>query len=241
MLISKKYKFIFVHIQKTGGTSVMVVLSKNIPDLKPLCFKHDGAVEGIAELGEDEWKTYFKFAFVRNPWDRLLSWYSMIINTPDRITKLRSYVRKNSNNFDEFIKNCTESIMDDDGIQSFSKNQIDYLVNNNGELAIDYIGRFEDLDKSFRYFLKKVKLDEKIKLPHVNHASTHKHYSTYYSESTIDLVGKRFSKDIEKFEYSFEKKSLISNLMDTIKVPVGRKRDIDQNISYMDALKKGSF
>jgi hypothetical protein len=216
MLISEKYKFIFIHIQKTGGTSLMEVLSETIPDLRPLCFKHDGATEGIAELGEDEWKKYFKFAFVRNPWDRMVSWYSMIINTPEKVTKLRLYARNNSTNFEEFLRNCTDSISDDDGIQSFSKNQLDYLIDGNGKLAVDYIGRFESLDKSFKYFLKKVNFDDKIKLPHVNHGSLHKHYSTYYNESTREIVAERFLKDIEKFSYSFDKKSSINNFIDSI-------------------------
>ena len=55
----------FVHINKTGGTSVVVALG--------LPFGHLTAREKIEQLGRERWDGRFTFAFVRNPWDRVAS------------------------------------------------------------------------------------------------------------------------------------------------------------------------
>ena len=62
--------FTFVHIQKTGGTSIRVALG--LPKVPP--GKHWSAARHRAALGREEWERRFTFAFVRNPWDRLVSW-----------------------------------------------------------------------------------------------------------------------------------------------------------------------
>src|SRR5215207_236526 len=76
MLVSYSSKVIFIHIQKTGGDTVSRLLSESVPDILHLNAKHGFAVDAVKHL--DDWNNYFKFAFVRNPWDRLVSWYSMI-------------------------------------------------------------------------------------------------------------------------------------------------------------------
>src|ERR671921_2260700 len=76
VFVSDSRKVVFVHIQKTGGLTVDRLLNERIPDLRRIVARH-----GFASLGMDElegWDEYFKFAFVRNPWDRLVSWYSMV-------------------------------------------------------------------------------------------------------------------------------------------------------------------
>src|SRR5262249_5469512 len=78
MLISQNPRFLFVHIQKTGGTSLEKVLCAACPQVQQLGCRHDHASSACKILGPD-YHDYFKFAFVRNPWDRLVSWYSMIV------------------------------------------------------------------------------------------------------------------------------------------------------------------
>ncbi len=71
MLVSNNYKLVFVHIQKTGGDTISKLLRENIPDVYRLGAKHGFASQGPEEL--EGWNEYFKFAFVRNPWERLVS------------------------------------------------------------------------------------------------------------------------------------------------------------------------
>jgi hypothetical protein len=76
VLVSDNHKLVFVHIQKSGGVTVQELLQKNFPDLRTIVARHAFASRGMQEL--DEWDEYFKFAVVKNPWDRLVSWYTMI-------------------------------------------------------------------------------------------------------------------------------------------------------------------
>lgn len=238
MLISEKYKFIFVHIQKTGGTSIMEALAKVVPDLKPLGFKHDGIDEAVKILGRKRLKEYYKFAFVRNPWSRLVSWYSMIVNTPYKITKLRSYLRNNSNSFEGFVRNCVDEVVDVDGTQSFAKNQIGY-INSDGEIVIDFVGKYENLVRDFGLVASKLGL-KNIRLPHVSHGSSYGHYSEFYTDETRDIVAKRFDRDINYFNYTFDRPNWLArewiSLKRSFRVP-----QRESKIDYMKAVDKGKF
>src|SRR5262245_23839746 len=107
MLISQNPPFLFIHIQKTGGTSLERVLRASCPDVKQLCGRHDHALSASKRL-DANYHRYFKFAFVRNPWERLVSWYSMIVqyskNRPRQsLDRLWQYALETARSFEEFI------------------------------------------------------------------------------------------------------------------------------------------
>jgi len=211
MLISESKKFLFVHIQKTAGRSFEAVLKDNIPDLKSLPGTHDHAAWVKEELG-DKWDTYYKVAFVRNPWDRLVSWYTMIIEKGNttwykrmtglgKYNKIRQYVLDNTNSFEEFIYKCVDTIDDTDGKKSFWYNQLDYVSDHNGKVMVDYIGRFENLVEDAGTVFRNLGI-EGSSLPHKN-SSSHRNYRSYYNDHTKDLVAQRYARDIEYFGYEF--------------------------------------
>ena len=211
MLISESKKFLFVHIQKTAGRSFESVLKENIEDLESLPGTHDHAAWVKDQLG-DKWDEYYKVAFVRNPWDRLVSWYTMIqekgnttwykrMTGVGKYNKLRQYVLDNTNSFDEFIYTCVDTIDDSDGKKSFWYNQLDYICDQQGNLMIDYVGRFENLKEDTAAVFKKLGI-EGASLPHKN-SSGRGNYRSYYSERTKALVAERYSRDIEYFGYEF--------------------------------------
>ncbi len=211
MLISRSKKFLFVHIQKTAGRSFEAVLKENIPDLENFMGTHDHALWAKEELG-DEWSEYYKVAFVRNPWDRLVSWYTMIqekgtmtwykkIFGMRRYNDLTQYVLANSNSFDEFLYKCTDTIDDTDGRKSILYNQLDYVSDKNGNLIVDFVGKFEDLANDSQKVFETLGF-EGVSLPHKN-SSKHKNYRTYYSEETKEEVSKMYAKDIKFFGYEF--------------------------------------
>src|ERR671916_1175076 len=169
MLVSHGHKLVFVHIQKTGGDTVSRLMRESIPDIFGFKAKHEFAVKAAADL--ECWNEYFKFAFVRNPWDRLVSWYSMIsVSDADaaeahlipvgqtekrRLRRARRmkqrgdrlllwrYVVDNSSTFEEFIKNCTGEIEVKPRVfYSFAYNQLEYISDTNDNLLVDYVGRF---------------------------------------------------------------------------------------------------
>jgi chondroitin 4-sulfotransferase 11 len=220
MLVSHSSKLVFIHIQKTGGDTVSKLLSDSVPDIYRLGAKHGFAVDATKYL--DHWDEYFKFAFVRNPWDRLVSWYSMIrdaqtirwhralINRRKRShlrqtreNKLWRYVLDNSSTFEEFIVNCTDEIEVDRGVYySFTYNQLDYIIDSNGEMLVDFVGRFENFASDLREVYDSLGFGLKS-IPHENR-SVRGHYSSFYTLKTEMIVRKRFERDIEYFGYEFE-------------------------------------
>ncbi|HSS98941.1 MAG TPA: sulfotransferase family 2 domain-containing protein [Terriglobales bacterium] len=222
MLLSDTSKVLFVHIQKTGGETVASILKKNVPDTRALGAKHEFARSGELRLG-DAWNNYFKFAFVRNPWDRLVSWYSMITRAR-QITRLQAwlnsrkrrhlrqtvsnpmwrYVYENCATFEGFIKTCTAEIESAEGARySFAYNQLDYLVDEDGKLLIDFVGRFENFSEDLHACAKKAGLRLR-QIPRAN-VSSHRHYSRYYTPELEEIVKERFARDIKSFGYNFER------------------------------------
>jgi hypothetical protein len=214
MLTSPGKKFLFIHIQKTAGSSLRRALHYTLPDLRTVLGTHDTALQARRFLGEAEYSRYFVATFVRNPWDRLLSWYTMIIQTQARMPlwrklcrkegpRLWQYVRENSNSFEEFIHRCTADVADRDGRKSFCRNQVEYLTDEEGRLIVDFVGRYESLHQDTERLFTRLGLAG-VKLPHVN-PSNHRHYSTYYSDDLAEVVRHRYARDIETFGYEFSR------------------------------------
>lgn len=114
MIINHKYKFIFIHIQKTAGSSVTDALF-NIPNTKSIYFMH--SMINVLDLNKH--KDYFKFCFVRNPFDRLLSWYNMFVHKGIH-NDWSNYILENSNSFSEFLK-LQEVIFEKNELDSFKE------------------------------------------------------------------------------------------------------------------------
>lgn len=202
MLVSDSRKLVFVHIQKTGGVTVNNLLREHIPDVRSILARHEFASRGVDEL--DAWNEYFKFAFVRNPWDRLVSWYVMVTTVRRPGNELGRYVHDNSSTFEEFIHNCTDEIEIRKGVcYSFTYNQLDYVTDEEGNLLVDFIGRLENFDEDVREVFRRIGVDLD-KIPRDNR-SDHKHYSTFYTPETEMIIRDRFKRDIEYFGYEFER------------------------------------
>lgn len=216
MIISEDKKFIFVHNQKTAGVSIKNYLFENVSDAEYLLPNHAYTTDAIQKIGRDKWNQYYSFGFVRNPWARLVSWYSMIINGAESEgqhekhqwspnNELWKYVKENSSDFKEFIKNCTETITEEKGgipyKKSFVKNQIDYFTDDNGEVAVNFIGKVENLEEDFNKVIEHLELPATKLIP--TNKTKKKDYREYYDEETRQIVAERFKKDIDYFGYEF--------------------------------------
>lgn len=202
-MISADGRWIFVHIQKTGGNAVRSALGVEHNDPH----KHFLARELRQVYGEKVWADGFKFAFVRNPWDRLVSWWSFIDNgrdptgaSPDA-NNFFGYVLKQARTFEEFIARCTDEIVDADGRKYIFRNQLDYLVDDSGAVIVDFIGRFERLQDGYDEVLARLGRP-RAQLPRIN-ASRHAAYTDYYSPAMAERVGRLYARDIETFGYRF--------------------------------------
>jgi len=196
MLISHKHKFIFIHIPKTAGTSISSALNPFCEESYP-SIKHWSAVKIKEKFGSDIWNEYFKFTFIRNPYERLLSWYNMIDKNRWRpnANSFQSHVKKNIHSFREFIMEDKQSI----DINRFPQQRIAQLkkISENGRVIVDFVGKYENLNEDFYYICKKLNIPQTI-LPHINKFD-HDHYMNYYTEEMIKEVNSFAEEDFIHF------------------------------------------
>jgi sulfotransferase famil protein len=202
-MISLKKRFLFVHIPKTAGNSIQSVLRDYSEDeLVALRGEQDGVerfglrnprykvkkhstlAEYRAALGEAEFGTLYKFTCVRNPWDRMVSYYF----TPTQNAEV--WDRK------KFRKIISVALSVADYLQ-LDKSEEDPFGN------VDSFIRFENLADDFRAVCAALGILPTT-LPRYNR-SKREHYSEYYDEELRELVRGRFAAEIERFGYTFEK------------------------------------
>jgi len=203
MFISHKYKTIFIHIQKTGGDSVENIFRKknrrlitriSLPS-EILRTKHCYISDMYNVVDKKILNSYTKFCVVRNPFDRMVSWYSMFKHKTGVFNDVMSAVNNNTNTFRDFIL-----LPNKDLFHRFYVNQIDYISINN-KIFVDEILMFENLNEDFNIF--KQKINFKATLPHKNKSIREKDYRKYYDDELIEIVYKRFKKDFDYFNYTF--------------------------------------
>ena len=192
-MISHKHKFIFVHINKTGGTSIEKLLKKYSNRFR----KHQSITELNREVTSND---YFKFAFVRNSWDRFLSLYKYRVKTNQ--TNLYS----NPVPFKEWARNIHTKNPNHYNIPNKNKllmlsEQLDWITDVNDNVNMDFIGRFENLQEDFNIVCDKIDIPRQ-ELPHKN-KTDHKHYTKYYDVETREMVAEKYARDIEYFGYKF--------------------------------------
>ena len=197
MIVSPRTRSIFVHIQKTAGASIEEALRAQDPAAGAGLHegrRHMTAREIRALVGAPTWDAYFKFAFVRNPWDRLVSWYHMCMQVAEP-NPFSRYVREVAPTFERFVTHATTGMG-----ERTTRNQLDYLTDDAGTVIVDFVGRYESLAADYATVTRRLGID--AALPHVN-TSAHRDYRDYYTDATRDIVGERFARDIARFGYRF--------------------------------------
>lgn len=192
-MFSFNHKFIFIHIPKTAGTSITNWLYKLTNDDSIRIFQHVDVLTLENYLSPIFFNSAFKFTFVRNPWDRCVSFYhycqqdqSFGTVRPDFQTII------NHLHFDEYLE------------YYHPESQLCKIVGKDGNIKVDFIGRVEQINKDVNYIAEKLGFSNCLTLPNYN-TSKHNHYSTYYSDKSKDLVYKYYKEEIELFKYDFEK------------------------------------
>lgn len=208
MLLSRQRRLIFIHNQKAAGSSIGDYLRRHVGDLQVTLADHALATDGIAHLGRAEWDRCYSFGFVRNPWARLVSWHRMITERPD--ARLNDpwwfYVRAVGARFDDFVLRCVDEVKENRGgfvyRRSAVRNQLDYFSDANGLEAVNFIGRYERLERDFGAVQRTLGLPEEP-LARLNVTGT-TDYRTFYNDRTRAVVAERFAKDIARFGYTFD-------------------------------------
>lgn len=211
MRLSLSKKFLFIHIPKTAGGSVSRLL---LPDsVKPsrtvyrrllshlpiaenplqASFPvHSTAQWARLKLGDELFAQLYKFAFVRNPFDLMVSRYEYIRQTPQH-HKSRSVAELS---FPQFVRaECTRPFRR-------IEDQCHFILSRDGRLLVDDIYRFESFDAELRRLCTRLGVEPPEALPH-RHKTERRHYREYYSAEDRRIVARAFARDIERFGYAF--------------------------------------
>lgn len=214
-ILLHEWRAVYISIPKVACTSIRTALAGMLGHKVKRNVHFEVKFPMVAKKDiKPKFPDYFVFVFVRNPWDRLLSCFLNKIN-PNKKNggTFRNGVEFNfwkygdtfhsSMSFTDFVK-ATYAIPDEEADIHFGS-QYQHLVDSNGELLADFVGRFESLCDDLGMIRTKLKMPL-VDLPHLL-KTKHQHYSNYYTSETCELVRKRFEKDIDLFEYRFEKSS----------------------------------
>jgi len=183
---SDKHQFIWFRVAKVGTRSILEILHN----------RTELSISGYnIPFKAHESNDYFKFAFVRNPWDRVVSCYHKQV-----LPKFNPHYQKCfDKDFDFFV----------DFIDSQDLSACDIHIKLQTTLIpiqeVDFIGRFERFAEDLRYVLDRIGMTD-AQIVHKNR-SEHKHYSAYYTKRTKRIIAKKYKKDIQAFSYTFERNS----------------------------------
>ncbi|MCS1352665.1 sulfotransferase family protein [Mechercharimyces sp. CAU 1602] len=213
MILSHRHKFIFLKTRKTAGTSIEISLSRfcgpkdiltpiSLADekirfsvgkqaqnysLKGIeLYNHIPASEVKVLVGNKVWNSYYKFCFDRNPWDKVVSSYYYLNEDPT--------VPFSFSSFEQFFS------------EGWYKRQFNYpLYTIDDTIAVDYIGRFENLNEDLQKICKNIGVPFDNWLPRAkgNFRPQTRHYRSLYTPQQRALVSHYYKKEIELHGYTF--------------------------------------
>ena len=212
-VLLEAYAAVYIEVPKVACSSIKIALASllgidlAVTDGNPHRAQFP---EPRSQPGPALYPGLFTFAFVRNPWDRLVSCYrdKILGEAPDftafhptrgvahclaRFDAFRAGM-----SFDEFVR-AVAAISDEEADDHF-RSQHTFVTNASGDLAIDYVGRFETLDRDFRHVCQKLSAPH-LSLPFTQAAIVPRSYRAYYTPVARSLVAERFNEDFSLFGY----------------------------------------
>jgi hypothetical protein len=229
-IVSDEYKFVYLVVQKVACSSVKTALVSLFDlDTGPYeTVRRDGSrglrvhklfddsgyqiskQQFTREL-ESKYRDYFKFAFVRNPWDRLVSCYSQKLldvrkdsmgqrsNLSPSMVGIELY---NGMPFNEFVQ--AVHVIPDEEANIHFRSQRAAVCDKDGGIMADFVGHFETLGEDFSYVAQRIGVPD-LQLPHLLRSKNRegRSYSEFYDGRLAELVHDRYAEDVERFGYSF--------------------------------------
>ena len=187
---------IFIHVPKAAGTSISRALyGEQLANHYP--------AELYYNISKTEYRKYFVFSVVRNPWDRLVSAYEFIKQGGTKYVKPLDnsiYKKKQFSEFDTFVK----EILDKNNVMSLDKvfhHQHFFICDKESNVLVDHVGKLENLNETTEIIESKI--GRKLRLDVINKSINRSDYRSYYTTQTYEIVENIYSKDIELFMYEF--------------------------------------
>lgn len=183
IFFSHKHKFIFLHTGKCGCKSINAALNSLIDSNQNVKFPadHPSLKDLNTAISTDGYNPndYKLLTLVRNPYDRMVSWYYYALNT----------TKSFSGNFESFCE---------DRLANFSENLLPPYHQS------DFIIRFESMQYDFDNFLSFFQFPS-VELPHIQHGThrPNRDYQSLFSSRSKIIVDTYFSEVIDRFGYEF--------------------------------------
>jgi len=197
-MINYKDKYIFVRVPRTASRAISSILDCPFLTHTP-----------IEKLKTKKTKNFFSFVFVRNPWDRLVSSFFYLkkggLQTKGDLKRKKIFIDSCNGDFSIFVhkffkNNDEKNLVAQSPINPVHFRHQGHWLNINGVLAVDYVGRFENINKDWEYISTIIKNKNELKK---TNSSEHCFYKKHYDKETKEIVGKFYANDVLQFGYVF--------------------------------------
>jgi len=188
-----EFRSIFIHVPKAAGTSISQTLfgrrSRHLPWVD------------YYRANPRKFRRYFKFAFVRNPWDRLVSTFFFLksggLNPLDR-----AWAEHNLAGFDDF-ESFALGWLTEARARSWVhfRPQHYWFCDDHLKSRMDFVGRFENIENDFKEIAERLGCARRLEK---GNRTEHQHYTVYYTPETMAKVAGVYATDIELFGYAFD-------------------------------------
>jgi hypothetical protein len=210
MRVSDTNRVLFVHVPKTGGSTIDKIFDSQVPDARKVkgAQRHH-TYRQLLKI-EPELATYWSCGFVRNPWARMVSWWAMTVDMYDRAESGHEAARHKVENLrrvwgplGEYRDDFSRFVLE--GTANVPRLRVPQLkrLSAPGGRTVDFVGRVENFVDDVNVVREKLGLEPAAALPRRN-KSSHRHYSDYYDDESRDRVAELYAMDIEAFGYTFE-------------------------------------
>ncbi len=206
MIVSARHKFVFVAIPKTGTHAIRQALRAHlgpqdmeqvglfvqkafpIPELARLQHGHLSLVQLRPFMRAEDFASFFKFAFVRNPFDRFISYCAFMTRAVGQFEADPKRVMRH------YLANPPQQHI-------LFQPQHSFVTGADGALLTDHVGRVEEMQSSYDEIARRIGIPP-VRLEKVN-ASRRNNYRDYYDQPLIDGVAKLYARDLDLFGYEF--------------------------------------
>jgi hypothetical protein len=214
-------RLVFIHIPKTGGTSIEHMFGLTTPEhfVSPTPLMHLTPATKTPQhftwrelqmtLPPGLLSTAFRFAFVRNPWDRFVSeycWRRALYLRHVTTRRQHFYRARDFHNLDSFVRTLDLPAVNRlDALRGFDghlETQRSFIVDHDETLAVDFLGRFETFAADVRTLAKTLHTDIR-EIVHFAQSCRDNNYHRYYSAYSRSAVATFYREDIEAFGYRF--------------------------------------